>query len=187
MAVIDRVTGIVMPLVSSLDLELYDIEHAGPVLRISVDKPSDPNGVGSADLARLTRMISSALDEADPLPGSYTLEVTSPGLERKLRTPDHFAGAIGTQVKLKLEPHADIRRVEGTLAAADDDSITVRDGEGNDSVIPISDITIARTVFEWGPGPKPGKGAKPGKPGAKNAKKKKSSASQTRSAERSAG
>jgi ribosome maturation factor RimP len=186
MAVIDRVIDIVTPLVAALDLTLYDIEQAGPILRISVDKPSDPNGPGSADLTRLTRMVSSALDEADPVPGSYTLEVTSPGLERKLRTADHFAGAIGTTVKFKLEPHLDVRRIEGVLVGADADTVTVRDGDGADSVVRLADITIARTVFEWGPAPKPGKGTKSGKSGSKTTKNK-TKTSQPRPAERSAG
>ncbi len=188
MAVIDRVTDIVTPLVSSLELTVYDIEQAGPILRISVDKPSDPNGPGSADLTRLTRMVSSALDEIDPVPGSYTLEITSPGLERKLRTAEHFAGAIGTPVKLKLEPHLEVRRIDGVLAAADSDTITVRRAEGDDVVVRIDDITTARTVFEWGPAPKPGKGSKPGKAGARKPKKpSRAQTSPNRSAERSAG
>jgi ribosome maturation factor RimP len=192
MAVIDRVSDIVAPLVSSLDLTVYDIEQAGPILRISVDKPSDPNGPSSADLTRLTRMVSSALDEFDPVPGSYTLEITSPGLERKLRTAEHFAGAIGTQVKLKLEPHREVRRIDGVLAAADSDTITVRGVDGADVIVGLDDITTARTVFEWGPAPKPGKGTKPGKSGSKktnktSAEKTSANPSPTRSAERSAG
>jgi ribosome maturation factor RimP len=195
MAVIDRVSEIVAPLVTSLDLTVYDIEQAGPILRISVDKPSDPNGPSGADLTRLTRMVSSALDEIDPVPGSYTLEITSPGLERKLRTAQHFAGAIGTRVKLKLEPHLEIRRIDGVLAAADSETITVRGVDEADVVIRLDDITTARTVFEWGPAPKPGKGTKPGKSGSKKTRKtRKTSAekpsaetSQTHSAERSAG
>jgi len=69
-----------------------------------------------------------------------------------LRTPDHFRGAVGEVVTLKLVPTADERRIRGTLADADDLGVTV-DGHR----IPYEDIDKARTVFEWGPAPKPGK------------------------------
>ena len=191
MAVIDRVIDIVTPLVASMDLSLYDVEQAGPTLRISVQGEA---GIGSDELARLTRMISSALDEADPVPGTYTLEVSSPGLERKLRTLEHYAGALGGQVKLKLIPDVDPRRVEGTLTVADADTerITVRDQDGTDWEFPVADIQTARTVFDWAPTPKKSNSkAKRAKSSKKSKNTKPGPASapggQSRSAERSAG
>jgi ribosome maturation factor RimP len=155
--VADRVRDIVLPLLADRDLGLYDVEMAGPVLKVVVERPG---GLDLDALSDATRAVSRALDEADPIAGSYTLEVTSPGLERTLRTPAHFAAAVGETVKVKVVagaagPDGD-RRVAGVLAAADDDGITVRSGDDAGTPIerhiPYGDIERARTVFEWGPG-----------------------------------
>ena len=151
MSIVERVRATVEPLLAHQSLTVYDVEHTGSTLRILID---GPDGVDLDEIAHMTRLISVALDEADPIPGKYTLEVSSPGLERPLRTPDHFRGAIGSTVTLKLVPTAEERRVKGTLADADDTGVTV-DGHR----ISYDDIDKARTVFEWGPAPKPGKQA----------------------------
>lgn len=158
MTVADRVRDIVLPLLADRDLDLYDVEMAGPVLKVVVERSG---GLDLDALSDATRAVSRALDEADPIAGSYTLEVTSPGLERTLRTPAHFAGAVGETVKVKVVADAagpgGERRVAGLLAAADDDGITVRTGDGDEGAaverhVPYADIERARTVFEWGPG-----------------------------------
>ena len=89
---IERVTALIAPEVTAAGLSLYDLEHAGGVLRVVVDRPG---GVDIEAIAAITRAVSRLLDEHDPLPGHYTLEVSSPGLERRLRVPAHFAGAVG--------------------------------------------------------------------------------------------
>jgi ribosome maturation factor RimP len=97
------------------------------------------------------------LDELDPVPGKYTLEVSSPGLERTLRTPDHYRRAIGEKVRIKLRAELEgTRRIEGVLTDAGDDGVTV-----DDRRVSYADIDRARTVFEWGPTPKPGKASPP--------------------------
>jgi ribosome maturation factor RimP len=166
MTVTDRVRDVVVPLLDERGLDLYDVEHAGPVLRVVVDRAG---GLDLDALADATRAVSRALDEADPISGRYTLEVTSPGLERPLRTPRHFARAVGETVKIKVTAAAagesGERRLSGVLAAADDDGITVRsdapDGTQRadapvDRHVSYGDIERARTVFEWGPAEKPG-------------------------------
>jgi ribosome maturation factor RimP len=171
--VLEQVRGLVAPIASDLQLDLYDVERRGGTLRVTLDTP--PGSEGGVDLDQLalaTRLISRELDHADPVPGKYTLEVTSPGLERSLRTPAHFRREIGKIVNLRLsDVDADQRRVQGELVAADDHTATVRvdvAGEPVDRVIALDSIDRARTVFEWGPQPKPGgKGAKH-KQGAKN-------------------
>ncbi len=161
MTVVERVRELVEPLLSARQLDLYDVEMAGPVLRVVVDRPGplDLDVLGDA-----TRAVSRALDEADPIAGTYTLEVTTPGLERTLRTPAHFARAVGEQVKVKLTAAAatsDERRVAGELVGADDEAITVRTGV-DDAGAPVErrvaygDVERARTIFEWGPAEKPG-------------------------------
>ena len=153
----DRVRVLIEPIVADLGLDLYDLELNGGSLRVAVDQPG---GVGMDAIASLTRAISRALDEHDPISGHFTLEVSSPGLERALRTPAHYVGALDTAVTVKTVPgFGGGRRVVGTLRAADDDGIEIETGPaaGDRLRIGYGDIERARTVFEWGPTPKPGK------------------------------
>lgn len=167
MAVTDRVTEIVSPLLGSLGVDLIDVEHASGRLRVTVDQQG---GIDSGVLTAATRAVSRALDEHDPVPGRYTLEVSSPGLERPLRTREHFERAIGEEVALRLVAGVEgDRRVRGVLRSVDGDAVVVSvgsdDGEHLDRRIALDEIDRARTVFEWGPAPKPGKGPKnPKKP-----------------------
>lgn len=160
MSVADRVRGLVAPICSDLGLEIYDVEHGPGRVRVMVDKPG---GVDLDALAVATRLISRELDHADPVPGRYHLEVSSPGLERPLRTPAHYANAVGQTVSIRLLPGAaDPRRVSGVLTGADDDGVTVALDEPEALVRPLryADIERARTTFAWGPPPRPRKGAK---------------------------
>ncbi len=154
---IDQVRAVVADLLDG-DTELIDVERSGATLRVTVDRPG---GVGVDDLAELTRQVSRALDDADPVPGRYTLEVSSPGLERHLRTPDHFAKAVGADVKVKTTEEVDgQRRFRGVMVAADEVAATLRIAEGEPGAgtevrLAYDQIERARTTFEWGPTPKP--------------------------------
>jgi ribosome maturation factor RimP len=151
---IDRVRDLALPILADLGLELYDLEHVGGVVRITIDRPG---GVDLGAITSVTRMVNRELEHADPLPGDYTLEVSSPGLERPLRTPAHFQGALGTVVAVKTQPFVEgERRVQGPLTEVDDDGIVVADRR-----LAYNDIDKARTVFEWGGEPKGGRPAKP--------------------------
>ena len=144
-----RVRALVEPLLTDLGLEIYDVEAAGGVVRVMVDRPG---GVDLDTIALATRLISRELDHADPIPGRYTLEVTSPGIERPLRTPEHFRRAVGEIVNVRTHPHAEgERRARGRLGAAGDDGITVTTDDGTERFIRFGDIERARIVFEWGP------------------------------------
>src|SRR5437763_3926511 len=149
----EHVHALVEPLLASLDLELFDVELAGGVLRIAVERPG-PDGVDLDTIGQATTAISAALDRAGSIPGRYTLEVSSPGLERPLRTPAHFQRFVGTTVSIKTNPDVEgERRISGPLEAADDDpsgGITVAG-----RTLAYDQIAKARTVFEWGPTPKP--------------------------------
>lgn len=154
MSIMERVSGIVAPILDRLGLHLYDVEVNGATLRVTVegDEPVDLDQLTSA-----THAIAAILEEEDPMPKSYTLEVSSPGLERKLRTPDHFAGAVGDLVSLKLGPKAEgERHLRGVLIASTKNGLTVIDDAGRKHVIVPTDVTKARTVFEWSKAPKPG-------------------------------
>jgi ribosome maturation factor RimP len=159
-SVSDRVRDLVAPICTDLGLELYDVEHTGGKVRVTVDRPG---GVDLEALAIATRLISRELDERDPVPGRYQLEVSSPGLERPLRTPVHFERAIGSTVSVRLHPGAgEERRVAGTLSEVDDEGITVQLEDAGSVRVPYGDIERARTTFAWGGQPKPGK-----RPGAR--------------------
>jgi ribosome maturation factor RimP len=149
-SIVERVRATVEPLMAHQSLTVYDVEHSGSTVRILLD---GPDGIDLDEIAHMTRLISVALDEADPIPGKYTLEVSSPGLERPLRTPDHFRGAVGSTVSVKTVPdYEGERRIKGVLSAADASGIAV-----DAHMLRYDDIDKARTVFEWGPAPKPGK------------------------------
>lgn len=153
----ERIRLMVAPLITEADADLYDIEFAGGVLRITVDRPG---GIDIGVVGRLTRDISRMIDETDPIPGQFTLEVSSPGLERPLRTPDHFARSVGERISLKTRAGVPgERRQTATLLSADDTGITVAPDDAEPGVtrtLTFDDLERARTIFEWGPAPKPG-------------------------------
>jgi len=179
---IDTVTELVAPIADDLGLELYDVERRSGTIRITIDTPpGSEGGVDLDTLALATRLISREMDHEDPIPGKYTLEVTSPGLERQLRTPRHFQREVGKDITVRLAGHAvsdgEQRRVDGKLVAADDTTATLLLDSGDERAVTIADIDKARTVFNWGPAPKPG-GGKNGKSknaGAKNSQSKQQS------------
>jgi len=138
-------------------LELDDLEMIGegrgPVLRVTVDADG---GVGVDRLAETSRGLSRLLDDDQRLQKTYILEVTSPGLERKLRRPQHFAKSIGREVVVKTHQEIDGVRVHrGTLESSDDDACVIV-VEGNDRRVSHAAIASARTVFRWEPAAKPG-------------------------------
>jgi ribosome maturation factor RimP len=150
----DVVRDLVLPLLEGTDLELYDVEIVPGMLRILLDRPE---GVDLEAISRATSAISDAIDEADPLPdGHYTLEVSSPGLERPLRRREHFQRSLGSVVAVKTRSGVEgDRRIQGVLAAAGDDEIVVETPEGAIRRLRYQDVDRARSVFEWGPSPKP--------------------------------
>lgn len=171
---LERVRELVEPITSDLDLDLYDVERRGGTIRITVDTlPGSDGGISLDALSLATRLISRELDHEDPITTQYTLEVTSPGLERTLRTPAHFQREIGKDVTIRLVGHAvsegDARRIDGKLIAADDTTATLLTEEGDERIVAVADVDKARTIFEWGPKPKPGKG--PGNTKTKNSSK----------------
>jgi ribosome maturation factor RimP len=157
----ERIGDLVLPILAESGVSLYDLEYTGGNVRVLVDREG---GIDLASLTEVTRRVSVALDEADLISSAYTLEVSSPGLERTLRTPAHFAGAVGDLVKVKTRPHTPgERRVDGRLTAADDTNITVVDDDEVAHEVRLVDIERAKTHFVGDAAPKPGKGSRPGK------------------------
>jgi len=118
-----RVTSLVEPIVVDAGFELYDLVREGGIVRVTVDCPE---GVGMDALRDVTKRVSICFDDHDPIPGTYTLEVTSPGLERTLRLPHHFQGAVGERISLKTkEPIDGKRRFAGVLIEVGDDFVVL--------------------------------------------------------------
>ena len=150
----ERLGRLVAPLAQELGLTVYDVEDASGTLRVLLDRPG---GIDVDALSTATRRISAAMDADGGFAGVGALEVSSPGLERRLRTPEHFAGVVGERVKVKLRPGVDgDRRVDGELTAADGTTITVVPDDGDPRTLALQDVTSAHTQFVWGPAPKPG-------------------------------
>lgn len=128
----DRLTALLAPAVTGLGYELVGIEYlpAGKqsVLRIYID--SD-DGILVEDCERVSRQVSAVLDVEDPIRGAYTLEVSSPGIDRPLFTPEHYARFIGQPVRVQLIRALDGRRkFKGEVEAVDEEGLTlVVDGE----------------------------------------------------------
>jgi ribosome maturation factor RimP len=160
---VDTIVRSLAPAVSDLGLDLYDVEMSGSgrarILRVMVDRDG---GVDLDAIADATQAVSPLLD-APPLDsviaGPYALEVSSPGLERPLRTPAHFGRAMGETVSVKLRPDDDhgARRVRGVVSAADESGFELLLEDGVTERVAYGEVTQARTVFEWGNEPKRGK------------------------------
>ena len=143
----------VRSLLSPLGLNLYDLEFNGGTLSVTVSREG---GVDLETLTSANRAISEWLDAEDPIPGHFTLDVSSPGLERRLRTPDHFRSAVGEIVTLRQRREGEsTRRLEGVVLEADDEGVTLEDPEHGRVVVALTDIERARTVFRWGAEAKP--------------------------------
>ena len=150
----DTLTDALSPILQARGLDLVDLEFRGAQLTVFVDREG---GINLDELGEATREVSAALDDIDPFPGRYTLSVSSPGLERRLRTPVHFARAVGEKITVRVDGGtADVKRVTGTLQSADESGCTVTGPDVPDGELRIGydRIERARTVFEWGPEPR---------------------------------
>ncbi len=164
MAIIDRVRELVGPVVADSGADLYDVEFNGGILRILISREG---GIDIDTIKTISRSASRVLDDTDPVPGRYTLEVSSPGLERPLRTADHYRGAEGELIKIKTFHDVDgNRRFTGVVENVDEEGF-VLSVDNTSHRFSYDQISKARTVFEWGPAPKPG-----GKNSSKNRPKK---------------
>jgi ribosome maturation factor RimP len=159
MASTDRIRALAAPLLAAAGLELWDVEAGRDVVRVMVDRPG---GVDLDAIADASRVVSELLDEHEELvpAGQYQLEVSSPGLERTLRTPEQYRRYVGSTVAVKTTAAVDgDRRHRGVLVDAGDDGIDLlRDDapSGSPLTIPYDRIERSRTVIDWGPAPKPG-------------------------------
>jgi len=137
------------PTVAALELELVDLEFAregrGGVLRIFIDRSSnEAAGITVDDCARVSHAVSVVLESDDPIPGHYTLEVSSPGFDRILRTRAHFERFVGSRVAVELKlPQDGRRRFVGMLSSIDAEAIAVS-VDGREFRLPLERIQKAR-------------------------------------------
>ncbi|MBP7741897.1 MAG: ribosome maturation factor RimP [Aliarcobacter sp.] len=132
--------------VESLDAKLYDIvivkEHNRNIYRVLV---TTANGISLDKCAEISRMISPILDIDEPMSSDYTLEVSSPGIERKLKNKDHFKGSVGEKVKIK---DFETEVYKGELILADNEKIIVKTEDG-EKELKYDNILAAATYYEW--------------------------------------
>jgi ribosome maturation factor RimP len=143
----EELTALIEPAIERLGYELSDLElkvgGQEGMMRIFIDKPE---GIDLEDCENVSRQIGAMLDVEDPLPGDYALEVSSPGLDRKLTKSAHFQRFMGEDVRIKLRfPLQGRRNFRGTLRSADEENIEVEvDGESHS--LPMATIESARLV-----------------------------------------
>ena len=146
--VAERLWGTIEPYVAAEGVELDDVEilGGGQIVRVTLDAD---DSVGVDMIAELSRGIGRLLDADDPIKSAYTLEVSSPGLERKLTRPRHYEKSVGREVKVKtFAPVSEEKSHIGLLVLADDDHFVV-DVEGEKREFTYGDVSSARTVFVW--------------------------------------
>jgi len=150
-AVLDRIRSIAERVAASEGLEVVDVELRGKgprrLLRVFVDKPE---GITHNDCETISRQVGAILDVEDVVPGSYTLEISSPGVERRLRRPEDFTRFAGNKVRLILrEPQDGHKQVSGRLEGIEDRVVTVSPEGGRPVAVALDNIDRANLVFEW--------------------------------------
>ncbi len=125
--VTDVVEALCAPIAQENDCGIWDVEYVKEAgtwfLRVYLDKPG---GVTIDDCEAVSRVLSDKLDEADPIEGSYVLEVSSPGADRVLRKPEHFAQFMGEKVEARLyRPRNGAKSIVGELAGYEDGAVTL--------------------------------------------------------------
>src|SRR5207342_1887787 len=160
-----EITALLVPTVQSLGLELLGAEYlpspGGALLRLYIDVPIDvPAGdvqgdaaqartVGIEDCEAVSREVSAQLDVSDPISGHYTLEVSSPGVDRPLFSPAQFARFLGENAKVVLKlPQDGRRRLQGAITRIEGDNV-VFNVDGNELAVAFENIDKARLVPDW--------------------------------------
>ncbi len=188
-----RLISIVEPVLEAAGYELVDLrftlEQGGWTLRVAVDLPldenTDPHEVPSdrvdlSDCEEISRELSAVLDVEDPIPQAFSLEVSSPGIDRPLRTAKHYKYFAGSDAKIQLAtpmqlPSGERRNFRGILGGVEDDKVVI-ECEGVVYRLPIDDIEQAKLVPDWdavmkGKSGAGAKGPKPVKPGHRPSQK----------------
>ena len=140
---------LIEPVVQELGCELWGIEKLQQgrqvVLKIYIESAE---GINVDDCARVSRQVSAILDVEDPIPGEYMLEVSSPGVERRLFKPEHFNVCKGEKVQITLRQAFDGRRkFNGLLCGLEDEEVVIRVDDSHETVLPMDSIQLARVFM----------------------------------------
>jgi ribosome maturation factor RimP len=144
---IAEITELLEPSLAHMGYSLYSIEQAGPggrTLRIAIDKAE--GFISLDDCERVSQVAGPLLDQADLIPQSYTLEVSSPGAERQLRDRAEYERFVGHRVNVRYRSGDGEVALEGTLRAVDDEGISVSGRKGEVSDLPWRDLIAGRLV-----------------------------------------
>jgi ribosome maturation factor RimP len=147
--------------IAGLGYELVDLRHVGtlqrPILQVRVDRPDSRPGQGitADDCAGISRSLERFLESSAMVGPRYVLEVSSPGIERPLRWPEHWRRFAGRRARVRAEALGGRREVE-IVAVPDDEHVTVRLEDGAEVTLPLADIRDAKLVVEWEAARKPG-------------------------------
>ena len=152
--VVSRIEAIAEQVAAAQNIEIVEVELKGSgrshLLRIYIDKPE---GVTHADCEFISRGVSEALDLEDPLPGSYDLEVSSPGVERKLGKWKDWERFTGKKVKVALkvtqQDPAEVKNLDGRIVQVADKTITLEVATGRQVTFPFDQVDHASLKFEW--------------------------------------
>lgn len=138
----------IVSILHDCDVELYDLETVSEneqkIFRIYVTSAKEK--VNLDKCAEVTRILSPILDLEPPVSGEYTLEVSSPGIERPLKKLEHFIGSIGEDVKIKL---INTDKIIGKLDSVENGKLTITEYDGEVTTISMDDIEKARTYYKW--------------------------------------
>jgi len=163
----EEIRALAEPLAADLGLEILDVELLGGrgrrVLRITLERPEPGARVSIADCEAVSRRIGDVLDAYDAIEGHYLLEVTSPGVDRPLKTPRHFARAVGERVKVRLDrPIAGMDTVVGRLVGFEAEVLEIVDDGDTTWRVPLDTVVRANVEFEF-----------PGRPRGRRGRRKK--------------
>jgi ribosome maturation factor RimP len=143
----DQLSELIQPVVEAMGCELWGIEQLSmgrhSTIKIYIDAEK---GIDIEDCAKISRQVSSLLDVEDPVNGEYTLEVSSPGLDRRLFKIDHYAAFIGSEVRIRLKrPYEGRRKYSGQLRGIEGDEI-ILGYQDEEIMFPFEEIERANVV-----------------------------------------
>ena len=143
-----KTEAFILPILGELGFSLYDVEYVKEggeyFLRVYIDKPG---GVTIDDCVETSRRMNEVLDREDYIADAYTFEVSSPGVERRLRKEEHFLAVMGEQIELKLyAPKDGKKQVCGILKSYDGDAVVIDSGD-EELTVPLAEIALAKRAF----------------------------------------
>jgi ribosome maturation factor RimP len=158
----ERIRALAEPIAAELGLEVLEVELLGKtprqVLRIYLDSPSEGRPVTIGDCEAVSRRLGDALDAYEALAGRYMLEVSSPGIHRPLKKPEHFRRVLGGRVRLRLGTATDgMRNLVGRLIGFEGEHLTVEGDDGHRITVRLPDVEKANFEHEFPDTSRPGR------------------------------